>query len=376
VTAIRLTGDQYKTFVNAIVKSYDWDSLAEVLQFDLEKRIADIVDVPIADVPPNNGYFRRMVREIIAVAQQENWLPDFIEAIYEDRKADSDLKALYQAFQPLIRAAHVDPYEVRFLGQEWAIVDRRVARQALKHMIEPKASPTDKRVLVVDGDEASGKSYTVKLIRFLRDRLDTGEMVWIDLDNYAQAAQDKHIKPTDIGQAIVNQLGIGGMPDPQGEPESRWAVTFSDWLTGQLENTGPQYWFVIDHFNRVFLRQSAHDLVLNIATRAYVNLPMLRIVLISYKDVDALRSKVQADVEYEYIEWIKEEDLVEFFLLEYADCWEEGKLPYSESDLKESAKESAARVLREVDDTNLALRWDDMRKAVAAEARQIAEQVG
>lgn len=353
---LRLDGDQFKRLLEAILVSYaDQDQLEELLLFELEKHMQEIVS--------RGANYRKAVREVISTAQQEGWLLHFVEKVYRGRQNDPNLQRLYEELQPAMEVASMDPYEVRFLRKGWVILGRQNLRYALKDLIEH-----DSRILIVEGHPVSGKTYTAQLISFLKERLtaDSPPIAWVDLSDLTQAAGDKRVSSTDIGEWIASQWGLTGVPSLQNEQETRWVWRFSNWLTGELKDSGPKYWIVIDHFDKALWDEGVEHLIGALATQIYRNLPMVRLVLLSYKDKDSLQSKVQGPVEYEFIQPIGENELRDFFILEHKDREKRCQIAYS----ADSVADSVTRVMRKVDPDH-PLRLKHLMQEVAAEVSRL-----
>jgi Trypsin-like peptidase domain/Effector-associated domain 1 len=263
---------------------------------------------------------------------------------------------------PTTDGKEVSPYEVRFLRKNWALVDRHRLREALRDLYEDNS-----RILVVDGQGASGKSYSMYLISFLKKKMAIGKTARIDLFDLAQRAGEREVSPVDIGVSITAQWGLEGMPRLHNEQEARWTRHFCDWLTGKLANADALHWIVVDHFNKVPPNQGVDDLILEMASRIYSDLDMMRLVLLSYRKMNDLGSLVEGgNVELEDILPIGEDDLTEFFALEYEHRKQQHNVPYSAVDIVMSV----AQVMRQVD-PNSPRRLQRLREAVAAEASQM-----
>jgi len=357
VTAIKLTGQQIKRLRDALLNAYSKKALKDLLLFNLEKTISHIVSETEDD--------RTIVSEVIATARQEGWLSDLIKQAYEERQSDVELKALYKELQPMISAAAFDHYTARFLGKDWPILNRGDMREALRRLDGQLQS----RIFVIDGEPGSGKTYSVQFISYLREQYENFQMALIDLPLLMQMSSDGTGRLGDVGTSICSQWSITGKQTDQkdqNEQDSRWIVQFCDWLTGQLSNATLPHWVVIDHFDKALISQGTQDLIQQLAIRAYVNMPMLRLVLLSYKNIAGLRANVRGQIEYEQIRPLNDEDVIRFFDSEYRERQQQRNVAYVEKDIAASV----ARVWSAVDHTHVK-RLEHLRYAVAAEVSRL-----
>ena len=95
---------------------------------------------------------------------------------------------------------------------------------------------------------------------------------------------------------------------------------------------------------------------------------MLRLVLLSYKDITGLKNIVPGQIEYEQIRELNDEDVIGFFELEYKERKERRQIAYTEAELGASV----ARVLSDFDLTQ-DKRLERLRQAVADEVRRLAQ---
>src|SRR5262249_38522946 len=114
VIAIRLRGNQFKRLVEALLASYSRGEIEQLLRVDL--------DIPIDYIVGPGDNLRIVMGKVIAAAQQEGWLSQFIEAASNARRNVRELQELHDDLQLDIELPGVDHYTVRFVRKGWAFV--------------------------------------------------------------------------------------------------------------------------------------------------------------------------------------------------------------------------------------------------------------
>lgn len=161
-------------------------------------------------------------------------LPDFsvfpelrqIRVELEARKAEQTPEDPYSRCQ-----LHVGPF-----------LDRARLRAVLRRFVERAAGP---RVLVVNGPERSGKSYSSWFVSHLNDTMPS-------FVTFAYAAE-KGLAETytlgDVARDLV-QLANGQLSTmpPQRAQEKRWAQELCIWILSVLNRPGRPFWLVLDGF--------------------------------------------------------------------------------------------------------------------------------
>lgn len=309
-----------------------------------------------------------IIEKLIWKASDEDWLDELIAAAREKRPNHQALARLHEQPRVISALESSDHFEATYLlGQP--LVNRRHLRDVLKQL----DAGDEPRVLVIDGDPVSGKTYSSRFINYLAGKRKTFKVAKVDLERLARG-EGGPVRPATVARSIVSQWGLDGMPEPGQEQDSTWVDLFCDWLTGVLGSSPTNCWIVIDGFGKALVAQGTHDLVEQLGLRSYENLPALRLVLVSYKKLQDLRALVGPNVEYEWIARIGRDELttglVQFFGLVYLERQDRRGLPDDQAQLQPLMIESANRVLDKVrdDDPNrlLELSW-----AVAEETRRI-----
>lgn len=326
----RLTGPEFKQLRGILNDRFNTVELLDELAIELRGELMD--SIATGDNVPN------ILNKVIANAQAESWLIALIETA-KNLGADSDgLQHLLDDLQPAQVLGEGDPYHAHILADGSAFVDREALRKALC------ALNAGTNILIVDGEEFSGKSYSVRLIRYIRDRTDNFKIIFVDLADLA-AGTDTPIRAEDIAEQIAGQMKLQeDIPSRQNEQDGAWIQRFCVWLTRKLEDDTLVRWIVIDSFNKVLLTQGAQDLIKQLAKRITVNLPTLRLVLLGYQDALALKGIVYAEFPHESVMPFGEPELIEFMIKLYGARKKGKQIDFTQSEVADSV----ARVLRQV----------------------------
>jgi len=301
-----LSADQFKRLAEALVQAFDEGLFATFLQDSLEGRRLDL----LANVKNDFG---QIVRTVIGRAQAEGWLNRLVMEAHNSRPHVATFGELLNELQLVGVNGPVDHYEACLLRGNRALIDRQTLRLKLRTLGDQMGS----RILVVDGDAVSGKSYSLQLINHLAEVLGGFRVVWVDLVRLA--ARNPAIEPERLARYIAEQmkLDVTSLRPKGAEQDATWIEHFGNWLTGELAGRDDQWWIVIDHFLRVPLSQQTKDLIEELAIRIDNNIQQLRLILLSYRGDLPLAGG--GGVEREEIKRIGVDDLTNFFLKVYAD---------------------------------------------------------
>lgn len=161
----------------------------------------------------------------------------------------------------------------RLLVADRPFVNRLSLRQHLQAMAD--AAPGAGRILVIEGDERSGKSFAVGLAFSCQGQPDPPPP--IDINDYA--ASGASLDARELAEQIVGDAA--GMPayDPTKEEEAVPRLMF--WMSNRLR--AQDRWILIDHCNRPVLTGGARSLLRTLATKVQGGfLPRVWLVLVDY----------------------------------------------------------------------------------------------
>jgi hypothetical protein len=349
----QLTGPELRRLTEAMVEAFpnesDLEQMVDYADFTPRKSLARIA-------PP--GKLDSRVRELIKSAEAEGWLLSLVEEAWKANRTPS-LQAFRDTLKPLVVAGPVNHYKVCFMDNR-PLVDRDGLRSATELLATAR-----RRIVIVNGEPVSGKSYSLQYIRYLREQLQNFALVWVDLEVLSKRTGGGMVLPSTVAERIVEQMNLdpATLPEKGEETWAAWVTAFCDRLTGRLQRSTEPCWIVLDGFHRVPLPQETMDLVKELATRVCVNISTLRLVLLSYADI--LPSDVEPDVERETISPISSAELSRFFTQVY-----EGRgAPFTAADVAQVV----ARVLRQID-PNHPRRLELLGREVVKASRDILTQ--
>ncbi len=263
-----------------------------------------------------------IVLSLIGKAQRNRWIHELIDAAVTENPVPGLLE-IADELRPALVAASKDHFNVIFVDNNAALVNRTFLRQSLKQLAG--SDLTGARILVVNGTE-KGKTYSMELVAYLYRALQNFKIVHIDLKKTSG-----EVKPEHIAGQIVDQMLLDSnvLPPLDQEQDARWIQLFCNRLQGALGNVAEVWWIVIDGFNHHRLSTPVNDLVKELASRIRLTLPRLRMVLLSYPD--NLSPDVERVALRETIDRIDEKHLTSFFNQVYL----ESNKAYSPKDIAE-----------------------------------------
>ena len=298
---MRLSSAEFQDLHNALLQSFDRSALIRALRFGLDK---DLEQITLA----SNQI--EVVFDVINTAEKEGWISGLVRAARSANPGGPALVAFQEKYPYLLEAPEparqIDLFNACFLrGRQLAFVDRDPLRRALKSLADREGS----RVLVVDGPEASGKSYSLEFITYLKERLGTFKVAWIDLTE----ADFGPLGPDEL----VRRIAIQMERDIQLIPTRRsldpgWAGELCDWLVAQVNESRASWWVVLDGIQQVSLPPVTHQVINGLALRAELLVPSLRLILLSCKS-ETLPARIANRILKEQIERIGEAHIQRFF---------------------------------------------------------------
>jgi hypothetical protein len=283
-----------------------------------------------------------IAEKVINRAESESWLPALIETAWTMQPNHPGLTRIRQAWQVPAVAIPADHAKALLLPGKTVLINRQILREKLQTLQAANGS----RVLVVDGDSVSGKTYTLHYVSYLASAGRTFRHSYVDLERMPRTA-DNTIDAAKLAGAIAIRLVGEPVPPPKDGNQLTWLDHFEVWLEQKLPKQ-QIHWLVIDNFRKVALEQSALELVADLAMRTYQTLDNLRLVLLSYGDREALQAQVVGCVEYEPIAAIGTKDVAGFFSQLYVlETLRRKEVP-DPVVLAERVRESVRRVLENI----------------------------
>jgi hypothetical protein len=288
-----------------LLRAFDAESLGELLFFHLNKKIGEIA---------GPGPFGTVVAKVIRKADEEGWIRDLVRVAHEERPTNTDLTAVYEAYQadPPEEPPGPEPLSPpRTIWNGHPLINRCDFYRYLLDLYNGDAS-----VVVVDGPRQSGKSFSYDVLSYFarrraarrraaRRRAAPQGIVFVDLESHSNAS------PYTVAVSIVLQMdwSPAKIPDRQEAQEPRWAEEISEWLVGKFRASEKTWWLVFDNCNCSTLTVGTRCLVERMALRAFDD-NALRVILLSYPGPLPRRDEL---VSREVIEPLNEQHLRHYF---------------------------------------------------------------
>jgi hypothetical protein len=185
-------------------------------------------------------------------------------------------------------------------------VNRGALRQHLKDL---EVSAGAQAVLVIDGEERTGKSFAVSLALGFESAQTSHPP--LDIDEFARAGAQLNARDLAVLIAGDNH----GSPPFDVTKEDEAVPHLMVWLTSKLR--GRKLWIIIDHCNRRVLTQAARSILTSLATRLRSGaLPDVRLILVDF-DRNELPQQWRNQIRYDQAQ-LPDERCVEDWCLQLA----------------------------------------------------------
>lgn len=252
-----------------ICEAFDGPGLDRLATDAFEQRLSEMVQ---------QGSPLAMATGLVALAERHGTTARLLQAVRNARPGCAgELDAILGA-QAGTRSWRQlsDPFEARLLHARQPFLDRTELRAALRDL----CSPDGARVLLIDGEPQTGKSYTYHFISYLAQK-NQFKVIWIDLVADAFAGYG----PGHLARSISAQMGVRTpMPDQGEETPARYAMVLRDWLLGELTHSGTDWWLVLDGVRQVDLHPAVQDLIQHLMIRAHSQMRNLRVAALACRD--------------------------------------------------------------------------------------------
>lgn len=141
-----------------------------------------------------------------------------------------------------------DPFDALVLVSKLPFLDRPRTRAALRRFLHD--TPVQP-VVVVDGAQWAGKSYTVEFVDHVLHAYPRMQHCLIGIE----AGQGRSTGPGELARDIVTTMG----GDPHAQPPEnsnldRWAQELANWIISVANASDRNWWFMLDGFNAAELR--------------------------------------------------------------------------------------------------------------------------
>jgi len=223
------------------------------------------------------------ITQVIAKAEAQGWTADLLRAALASGPPANNprLRAFFAnnpEWDPAnAQAAGIEPYKATVLKANRPFVGRKDLRECV-----PKLGvDTNSRILLVDGERRSGKTYTNNFLQFMGE-YKSCRVRYHDLDSESHTLER-------FAARLQEKLGLASpIPPKDTEQDARWAERLAAWI---LQNTvdaanGTRLWLVLDGFREKEHERGVHDLIAKLGemidTTAASQADHFRLVLINY----------------------------------------------------------------------------------------------
>jgi hypothetical protein len=276
------------------------------------------------DILPNAGISDRLL-ELISSYEAQNEVQVLIQGILnlDNQKGNITLQNELNMILKSLKARKIfnilapEPLDACILYNAQPFINRGELREKIQDM----ESGFGGQVLLINGSEKSGKSYTHFLLQYLalrkgiayayHDISPGGTITTENVKLQPNVLVDKINKQL---QPYFNQSGAGIPPIPeQQNVEEQWVKELANWLGEQIPK-GESCWIAIDGCQQLDESDINRKLVVELARYISTFLPETHLFLIDY--AGELPDNTIADADE--IEQITQESLVEYFKKIYA----------------------------------------------------------
>jgi hypothetical protein len=216
------------------------------------------------------GTLDERIRAVIFSARKRGLERDLLAAALAVVPDSLDLQAIEPLLSPPSPLTPIDDFEICYF-QRLPFIDRRGLRKAVKRL----ASDDGPRLLVIQGPQLSGKTYSTVYINHVAGTRDF-EVVQIDLKT---AYPGETITADLIACDVALQMGLPPPPQSREDQAPRRTRTYANWLTGKLRDMRGTWWIVIDGCNDA-LPSDVLDLFQEMAQRIVRAWNNVRLVLV------------------------------------------------------------------------------------------------
>lgn len=155
-----------------------------------------------------------------------------------------------------------DPFEAVVLNSNLPFLDRLPTRQALRSFLR-ELRPI-KRVVVVNGEQCPGKSYTTAFVdHVLATEKDISSCLVTITDD-----QGASVGPMELAMDMVTNMTTEPTnPPPANTNQQRWITEVANWVLSVANQSNRSWWFVLDGFTRQAMRADTQVFIDILANR-------------------------------------------------------------------------------------------------------------
>jgi len=275
----QLKGNELERLHAALLSAYPRpDDFATVVIFALGKGL-DVISSQAKD-------HTTRVLEAIQYADSQDRIPALIAKAIDLNQTAKTLRSQGTMISERISRVSEwpepdDPYDVCFVEDEYPFVNRTGLRDFFRNY----KNPAEPAVCIVNGPDESGKTYSVRLIRYLKSRRVDFDLAHIDLKEVQSHTQ---YSPESLIRDIVRQSKWGLEPPSRASAAAKYGEELVRWLIGQANARALPLVVVLDNFHEPQLYGETRELVQNMIVqiselpKSEPQPPKLRLVLLKY----------------------------------------------------------------------------------------------
>ena len=300
-----LTGEEHAELHEVLESAFPNQESLDVLVDQLDRLPGNI---------PGDTITAR-VFNLIRAAEAQGFLPKLLMVAVQqpDQQDNIKLQAVVKKLLerigtrlPVYHLLAANPHQSCFLHAGRVLINRSELRSELVDLCSDQGS----RVLVVNGDPVSGKSYSMQYIAFLADKFGH-DRAYIDIKHEIYTTFGPDTLARRIGwQLRFSVAEVQSIPTRQAQ-DARWATEIGDWIIGASKWDGTPRWIVLDGFDHPDLPPETQHLIEYLMWQIETVKPPLRLVLLGYRK--AIPRDIRRYVRSEEITRIDRAELAEFF---------------------------------------------------------------
>ncbi len=252
-------------------------------RLDFENLVRAVGQTAVLNRVPGGASYDQAATFIVVAASEEDWVADLndrLAAQFPNRNEFGVIKAALVAENVVPTAA--DPFDEVLLDGGRPFVNRRSLRRALLTLVDTGGD----RVLLVDGKEKTGKSFSFYLVNHVVTRNGFRAHLF-DLS--------KSPSPIQLAEDVMQRLPVAVPLSEQGlESAQRWAEKLAGDIAKAVTTSNVARFFVFDNFPDSLPEDDPTiSLIARLATYADQDLrPLLRVVLVRFPS-----DKLSSDLE-------------------------------------------------------------------------------
>jgi Effector-associated domain 1 len=292
-----MTGPEMVQFGEALNGAFNYADL-EMLLRGMNRQITNFVSA--------NATFRAQIAELVAAANREGWIAQFVETAVGARRNNAGIQSFLAAnpdWDPAKHPPNAHPCDTLFVYGGKCFIARELLREYLKKM----GRATSEKVLVVTSNHRKvGKTFSKELVVYLSNNSQPSGVAWIDLD---QCDFDL----VTLAEALSRQLGVPDAPMPPQDLEqpARWLKDLVAWLipVGADQATPKVWWIVLDGFREKVPSEAIHAFIAELAKQIQ-GTERFRLIVVDYTNPFSL--EIGAFVLKDKVEPLGREDVKRF----------------------------------------------------------------